>query len=242
MKQLTIITGASRGIGKAIYEDLIKELDNDVYGYDSKKIDLQDYMKVYNCLRFYPGIIANKYDQVNLILCAARLGDYSPDIDTVNLSQASELFEINVLGNFAVIQGVCHQNTPKKLRIVWFAGGGAAFPYPEYFGYSLTKVAVVRAVENLSIMLKKEIEDVSIIALAPGAVNTDMLNEQKRFGIIPRTETDISEPVNFVRNFITDQFDSKALNGKFMHVRDDLMNVNVGREKKELFQLRRIEE
>ena len=61
-----------------------------------------------------------------------------------------------------------------KLKIIFFSGGGAASAYPDFFGYSLTKAAVARAVENISEELKTQISHFSIIALAPGNVKTRM--------------------------------------------------------------------
>lgn len=229
--QITIISGASRGIGKAIAEDL-SNLNHLYYPkfilLDKYKVDFEEYYAVFylidEMLKSYTDI-----DQINLILCAAQIGNHN----NIDLKELDKLYKINVLGNFAVIQAALMHCD--KLRIVWFAGGGAAFPYPEFFGYSLTKVAVVRAVENLakSGLLGK---DSSIIALAPGAVETDMLKTVIESGAEIRTKTDILEPVNFVRKFITDEFDSLSLNGMFLHVRDDIY-----RRKKDIYKLRRIE-
>ena len=228
---VTVITGASRGIGRAIAVNL-KDLDHTFSLLSSKDVDFEDYNKVFEKI-FSLLINIPASNQINLILCAAQIGTFNK-LDT---REIEKLFKINVLGNLSVIKAVMFMFNV-KLRIVWFAGGGAAFPYPEFFGYSLTKTAIVRAVENLSITLKEYSDDFSIIALAPGAVETDMLKTVLAAGCQVRTRTDISEPVNFVRKFITDEIDSKALNGMFLHVRDDLSKIN---SKPDIFKLRRIE-
>lgn len=222
--QVTIISGASRGIGKAIVEDL-KTLDGALIRLSSKNIDFEDYQGVYDGTLSLLNCFDN-ITQINIILCAAQIGT----ANEINLRDTERLYKINVLGNMAVIEAA--REFKCKMRIVWFSGGGAAFPYPEFFGYALSKVAVVRAVENYSLIIK----DCSIIALAPGAVDTDMLKTVEDAGCEIRTRTDISEPVNFVREFITDEFDSLSLNGMFLHVRDDVDKVNPN-----LFKLRRIE-
>lgn len=228
---LTIISGASRGIGKAITEDL-KGLGHKFILLSSYVVSFYDYDDVYTTVYQRLYNMGDDIEQINIILCAAQVGTpHNNDPHEMDM-----LYRINVLGNLSVINAVMDSfRESPRIRIVWFAGGGAAYPFPEFMGYSLSKVAVVRCVENLSKILQG---DVSIIALAPGAVDTDMLKIVEEAGCEVRTHTDISEPVNFVRKFITNNLDSKLLNGKFVHVRDDL-----GRLKADpgLFNLRRIE-
>ena len=126
-----------------------------------------------------------------------------------------------------------------KVRIAFMAGGGAAFAYPEFSGYALSKVATVRAAENLSIELSKFHPDSSVISIAPGAVATDILAKVIKHGGEVRTKTDISEPTNFVYKFLNDEFNAKELDGKFLHVRDDLESTDFSN--KDIFKLRRIQ-
>lgn len=218
----TIITGHSRGIGKAIAQDL-SDLNHNFIFLSSKQADFEDYYDVYCLVK--EQLQNSKSTQINIILCAAQIGDGG---SILNLTECEKLYKINVLGNLAVIKAA--STLKVKMRIVWFAGGGAAFPMPEFMGYALSKVATVRAVENLSLTLK----DTCIIALAPGAVDTDMLKKTIEAGCTVRTKTDISEPVAFVRKFLLD--DSIKFNGMFLHVRDTL-NI----EGKNIFKLRRTE-
>jgi NAD(P)-dependent dehydrogenase (short-subunit alcohol dehydrogenase family) len=230
---ITIISGASRGIGRAIADNL-SDTGHALILLNSAVVDFENYDDVYvhcrkelfDCWEYNGG----EAEQINIILCASQIGTFN----TIDLKEADRLYKINILGNMAVIEAVMEHYV--KLRIVWFAGGGAAFAYPEFFAYSLSKVAVVRAVENLSTILQVFSDDVSIIALAPGAVETDMLKTVIDADVPIRTKTDISEPVVFVRKFIMDEINSKDYNGCFLHVRDDLNIVA-----KDMFKLRRTE-
>lgn len=226
---VTVVSGASRGIGKAIADDLRPDMK--VIGICSKRCNMEEYDSVYHYIDQYYELF-QEAEQINLVLCAAQIGTAS----NMGLKEMDKLYRINVIGNLAIIKHC--MLFYQKMNIVWFAGGGAAYAFPEFVGYSLSKTAVVRAVENLSLILPQYNEDTSIIALAPGAVETDMLKKVVEANCEVRTRTDISEPVNFVRKFITNNLDSKLLNGKFVHVRDDLSRL---KENPSLFNLRRVE-
>ena len=159
------------------------------------------------------------------------------------MSEISDVLNINLLGNISIIKAVSEvSNSKSRLRIVFFAGGGAAYAYPDFFGYSLSKAATVRAVENLGIMLKKITKDSSIIALAPGAVKTDMLSKVLKHGAFVKTVTDISEPVSFVDSFINDKIPSLEINGMFIHVRDELSKIRSKKDfNQDIFKLRRVQ-
>jgi hypothetical protein len=103
----------------------------------------------------------------------------------------------------------------------------------------LTKVATVRAAENIGMEFEKLGIDASIVAIAPGAVDTDTLKVVIDNGGYIKTRTDISEPTNFVCNFLQDKIPSKKINGKFVHVRDDINSADFSN--KELFTLRRVQ-
>ena len=68
----------------------------------------------------------------------------------------------------------------KKGKIIQFAGGGAASSFPFFTAYSTSKVALVRFIENIAIEEKKN--NISLNCVAPGAVNTRMLDEVLKAG------------------------------------------------------------
>ena len=62
-----------------------------------------------------------------------------------------------------------------------------------------------------------------MIGLAPGAIQTKMLQEVIMRGGEVRTEGSMDEPVQCVEEFLSE--DSKFLSGRLVHVRDDLSSL-----------------
>jgi 3-oxoacyl-[acyl-carrier protein] reductase len=63
----------------------------------------------------------------------------------------------------------------KTGRIVFLSGGGATSPMPNISAYAASKAGIVRLVESLA--LEVEDEGITINAVAPGLMATDMLDE-----------------------------------------------------------------
>lgn len=255
MLDLVIVSGASKGIGLNIVKDL-SIIANTIIGIGSSdkinnvelpsdrkslfvpcRMDLTNYDDVEKSL----GRIMSCFNPSNLsiVLCGASIGEFG-GLFASNLSEWNKLYKCNVLGNLAVIKACEKYIKTIKSRIVFMGGGGGAFGYTDFSGYALTKAATVRTVENIGMEFDVNKYDASIIALAPGAVDTDILTKILASGGTVRTRTSIEEPTNFVRKFLLDEFDSKNLNGRFVHVRDD-MSINLSDANPDLFKLRRIQ-
>lgn len=63
----------------------------------------------------------------------------------------------------------------KKGKIIIMSGGGSTGPRPNFSAYAVAKTALVRFTENLASEYKEE--GIDINAVAPGAINTGMLEE-----------------------------------------------------------------
>jgi len=252
---LVIVTGASKGIGKSIAKKCSRISKNMIAiarnigtlnKVDSKKCNL---IKLQGDLLYYRDLhnsIVEEIEQldgeiktIGLVLGGGTIGEPGGIFDS-DMGQWSHIYETNVLGNLSVIRA-CRKQLEEgaKLRAVLFSGGGAAYGFPDFSSYALTKVATVRAAENVSMEFEKLGYDASIIAMAPGAVNTDILKKVMKHGGYVKTQTDISEPTNFVYDFLQDKMPTKEMSGRFFHVRDDIESADLS--DKEKFTLRRIQ-
>ena len=233
---LAIVTGAGRGIGKATALalgqarvpvlcisrtstcDAVAKLIVDAGGTaESLRLDLADYAMVKErtseFLKTKPAS-----SRLAVIAAAGFLGPKGPVWDS-DLKGWDHAFRVNVLGNIAVLQATLPMMRESGFgRVVMFAGGGSAYAYPTFPAYAIAKTALVREVENIGVELDVA-RDFSIVMLAPGAVDTDMMDDIKAAGAEVRTPTDIGEAIGFVTSFLG-AADARKLSGRFVHVRD----------------------
>jgi len=253
---IIFISGASNGIGESISKNALhyskyivpisssNSIKNKIFyneRYMPLQININDHISIEKEL-LKVDTFSLKNLNIGVVLCASQIGEPG-GIFNSDLNNWIDLFKINTIGNIALLKYILKNiNNINRLRVVFFAGGGAAYAYPLFSGYSLSKVATVRAVENIGLEFRNNgIKNSSIIALAPGAVDTKMLKKVILHGGDVRTKTSIDEPVKFVEKFMIDQINSFELNGRFLHVRDklDLFNSLDGISEK--FFLRRVE-
>lgn len=250
------MTGTSRGIGsftakkcEGISKEMICISSSPYANWERKiechslELDLADYHATYNLTKEKildtHTIIFSHPKKIGIILCAGSLGEYGGLLSS-NLDDWTKTFNCNVLGNLAVVKAVIETfGKSAHYRILFFGGGGAAYGYPDFSGYALSKVSIVRAAENLSLELKKNDYKASVVVLAPGAVETEMLKKVMEHGGSVKTKTNIDEPASFVFRFLVDsETNIEKLDGRFIHVRDEFSE----REFDEAtFKLRRIE-
>ena len=247
-----IIIGGSRGIGK-FFLDSNYSIARDILVIGTSNINF-DYLKHSNGTITYIQLditnfklskkiicewLSNKKTNKMGLVCSSAILGKPGGIFDVPIEDYQKVLDTNLLGHLNVIQSLLPIIVSgSSINIVMFAGGGAAYGYPEFFSYSISKVALVRAVENLHIEFNNRGCDVNIIALAPGAVETDMLKVVMAAGGIVKTKTEIQEPSNFIKQFLLNKFENSKLSGRFIHVRDDLDKLD---NHPNFFMLRRIE-
>lgn len=158
------------------------------------------------------------YQRIGIVLAAGVLGAGGGLADA-NLDDWSRTFQTNVLGNLAVVRALLPRMLTARFgRVVTLAGGGAAYAYPLFSAYAISKAAMVRATENLDQELKGR-GDFLTVCLAPGAMETSMLKQVRAAGGEVRTVVPMSETVEFVWEFL--QAANCGFSGRFVHVRDE---------------------
>jgi NAD(P)-dependent dehydrogenase (short-subunit alcohol dehydrogenase family) len=105
-------------------------------------------------------------------------GIYGPkgDIQDVDWAEWVAAIQINLMGSVLPSRfAVPHLKASARGKVVQLSGGGATSPLPALSAYAASKAAVVRFMETLAGELAEAGVDVN--AIAPGALNTRMLDE-----------------------------------------------------------------
>jgi NAD(P)-dependent dehydrogenase (short-subunit alcohol dehydrogenase family) len=190
--RITIITGGSGGIGKAIAAAFAREGASLVLvsrtGAELEKIrrelagsgpaaeifpaDVSREEDVRGLLDFTLG----KFGTVDILVNCAGIQGPIGLITEIDEKDWLEAIKINLYGTFLCIKAVLPVMMGKKYgKILNFSGGGAVSPRPRFSAYSTAKAGVVRLTETLAGELKEY--HIGIHAIAPGAVNTKMLEQ-----------------------------------------------------------------
>lgn len=190
--KISIITGGSRGIGKAIATAFAKEGSNlvlvsrtmseleatkrEIESLSATRVeifrgDVSQPREVEELVEF----TLKEFASVDILVnCAGVPGPIglTCDIDT---EKWLETFLINLYGTFLCIKVVFPiMIKNKRGKIINLSGGGAVSPRPRFSAYSASKGAVVRLTETLAEEVKEY--NIYINAISPGAVNTKMLD------------------------------------------------------------------
>jgi NAD(P)-dependent dehydrogenase (short-subunit alcohol dehydrogenase family) len=114
----------------------------------------------------------------NLSILVNNAGVYGPKgpIEEIDWSEWVRAIEINLLGSIMMCRAVLpHFKAQQYGKIVQLSGGGATAPLPRLSAYAASKAAVVRFSETLAMEVRDYHIDVN--AIAPGALNTRLLDE-----------------------------------------------------------------
>lgn len=201
-----IVTGGSGGIGRHLslsflskgYHVIIlgrdetsyqKVFKNEIHNSDIEfhKVDISKNEDVEN---FYSSINKYKMSSLSLINVAGvqiPIGKYIEN----SPAEWEKNVQINLLGTGRMIRGAI--GIFQRLgggKIINFSGGGATGPRPNFSAYAVTKTALVKLTEILAVELEEYSIDIN--AVAPGAINTDMLNQIIKSGQSAGTEYELA--------------------------------------------------
>jgi NAD(P)-dependent dehydrogenase (short-subunit alcohol dehydrogenase family) len=190
-----LITGASQGLGLAIAKSYA-EAGADVFlcARDFKMLEQAKAEVALSAgkarrIEVQAADVSNRSDVEKLVARAIQLfphltilinnaGVYGPKglIEEIDWDEWVRAIEINLLGSILMCRAVLpHFKARQYGKIVQLSGGGATAPLPRLSAYAASKAAVVRFAETLAEEVRNDHIDVN--AVAPGALNTRLLDE-----------------------------------------------------------------
>ncbi|KAF6063318.1 short chain dehydrogenase family protein [Candida albicans] len=190
MSHVSIVTGASRGIGKAIAEILLKTPSSKVVIVARSQAPLESFQKQHGSDRvaFVAGDITDpatsktavetaisKFGQLNAVIANACVGP----IENTSVDQLKQLYDINV---FSVVELIKHSLPHLKKtngKVIGVSSIAAFTAFNGWYAYGSSKAAL----NHLMYSLASEEKEIQAIAVAPGVVDTEMQNDiREKFG------------------------------------------------------------
>jgi NAD(P)-dependent dehydrogenase (short-subunit alcohol dehydrogenase family) len=197
---VTVVTGASQGLGRAIAEEFVREgahvaiCARDSILLETVRSRLEELATSGQRVLAYAGDVSSRDQMEELFhrieqeigladVLVNNAGVYGPKgpSESVDLDEWSRALEINLLGTFIPTRFAVAQMKKKGAgKIINLSGGGATNPLPRLSAYAASKAAVVRLTETLAEELREF--SIAVNAIAPGALNTRLLDEVLRAG------------------------------------------------------------
>ena len=193
--KVAVITGASQGLGLEIAQHFLnaganlilcarnaEQLESTI---TSLELYCNNEQRIYSIIADVSreenansviGLAIEKFNACHILVNNA--GVYGPmgPIDDVNIHEWIRAVEINLFGSVYMSRAITPILKKQKYgKIIQLSGGGATAPLPNLSAYAASKAAIVRFAETLAEELREFGVDVN--SIAPGALNTRMLDE-----------------------------------------------------------------
>lgn len=179
-----LITGGSRGIGLAIaqafgndgYSVIIAARNKDELS-EAKKTIQGDAMTIVMDVGDTNSVRNGLKDLSSLDILVNAAGVIEPigPIEKVDAEKWLNLLKINVFGTFVVTQACIPLLSQSKAGVVINFVGGGEGAFPNFSAYASSKGAIARFTETAAAEL--QMKNITVNAIAPGAVNTKMTED-----------------------------------------------------------------
>ena len=223
-RKVALITGAGRGIGKAIAKELALKGYNIIINYNTSEKGAKDLYEDLKVLRLDPMIVKcdisnedevkvmvdkamDKYGHIDVLVNNAGIAIDALFFDK-KVEDFRKTFDINVIGTFLVSKYVgdkMYQNKYGKIINISSTNGINTY-FPMCADYDASKAAIISLTHNLAVQFAPY---VNVNAIAPGFIATESeiggmdeefikLEEEKILLKRAGTEQDVANLVNFL--------------------------------------------
>ena len=200
LNKIAIITGGSEGLGFEIARKFILAgasitiCSRNKKNLKSAEFKLKKLLNKNQKLLTIVADISKENDVKKLIkITIQKLGDcsilvnnagiYGPKnkLEKINWKEWKKTIEINLFGSVLMCKELINHFKKKRYgKIIQLSGGGATNPLPYLSAYAASKAGIIRFSETLANEVSNY--NISVNAIAPGALNTRMLDEVIKAG------------------------------------------------------------
>ena len=190
-KRVAFVTGASRGIGKAIAESLIKANYNVAVGYNSHKelaelvvngiesamavhVDVSDEESVNQAIT----LTEEKFGAIDTLINNAGMAQQKPFLELTD-TDWQKMLSVNLLGAVRCSRRVLPAMINKKYgRIINISSIGGQWGGLYQIHYAASKAGLLNLTKSLARQYSQD--GITCNAIAPGLIETDMISEEMK--------------------------------------------------------------
>lgn len=190
--KVSIVTGAGRGIGKAIAKKFAregstvilaarsgKEIDetlSEIINSGGNGIAVSTDISLENEVKNLVKKTLDKFSKVDILVNNAAVITPIGPVQQIDAKDWEKTIRVNLFGTFYCIKEVIpHMISQKGGKIINLSGGGAFKPFPNFSAYSVSKAGIVRLTETVAEELKEY--NIQVNAIAPGAIRTKIVSD-----------------------------------------------------------------
>jgi NAD(P)-dependent dehydrogenase (short-subunit alcohol dehydrogenase family) len=182
MDKAALVTGANRGLGRALVDELLRRGAKRVYAASRQPIVVTDERVTPLALDVTdPAHIHDAVDRVDSLDILINNAGLSVADDLSDRSAFEQHLAVNLYGTLDVTQAFLPALTRSRGAVVNIVSLGALAAVPVLPAYSVSKAASLSVTQSLRALLAGQ--DVSVHAVMPGPIDTDMVRALE----IPKT-------------------------------------------------------
>jgi glucose 1-dehydrogenase len=191
--KVAVVTGSSKGIGKAIALSFAKSNEYSAVVINSRKVEEAqevseelkklgcksiaigaDVSKESDCIRLIEETVKH-FDRIDVLVNNAGIQEDLP-LTEINLEEWYKIIGVDLTGPFIcsreAVKVMKRQHSPKGGCIINISSVHQAIPKPHYVPYATSKAGIEMMTKTMALELAKDNIRVNIVA--PGAIDTDM--------------------------------------------------------------------
>ena len=190
--KIVLITGASKGIGKAIVEFFAKEKATIIMTYNTSQdlsnktkdelinkynVIINNYkcdIKEENDIRALYKVVKEKYNHIDILVNNAALS-LDDDFDNLSKEEFMEVFEVNTVGTFLMIKYMSKLMNKEGFIFNISSTDGIDTGSIYSINYNVSKAGIINMTETLSRIIEPK-----IITICPNWVETETIKDMDK--------------------------------------------------------------